>query len=142
VTVEFSGDIGQVDASSSFAAGQNRGFERVPVSPAVVVADTTPPVVSNFVPAVGTPVTAQQPVQFDVTDDSGQFRRINVHAVYGDGVEEVVHNGDSFRGYYSTSSSRVIIAGGFRYTVLRAGGWPSTPRITIFAIDVAGNEAA
>lgn len=104
--------------------------------------DTEAPVVGNFVPPVGTPVTAQQPLQFDVTDNEGQFRRIIVHAVYADGVEEVVHNGESFRGLYATVSARVLITDGYRYTVKRSGGWPSTPRITIFAIDVAGNEAA
>jgi hypothetical protein len=106
------------------------------------VLDTTAPVVDNFVPALGTPITSHQPIQFDVTDNSGQFRRVIVHAVFADGVTEVVHDGDQFRGYYLTDSSRVLIAGGLRYTALRAGGWPSAPTFNIFAIDASGNEAA
>ena len=37
---------------------------------------------------------------------------------------------------------RTMIAGGFRYTVLRTGGWPGAPTIQTFAIDRAGNEAS
>ncbi len=79
-------------------------------------------------------------MSFDVTDNSGLFSTIILHAVYADGIEEVVHDGTNFRGLYQTSSSRVIITDGWRYTVLRTGGWPSSPvTIRAFAVDGEGN---
>ena len=121
--------------------GQSLGFEFA----VVVVLDTTPPVVGNFVPELGSNLPAAQPIRFDVTDDSGDFRRIIVHARFADGLEEVIHNGDSFRGLYGGGNSgRSLITGGFQYNVFRAGGWPQggPVAINVFAIDVAGNEAA
>lgn len=105
-------------------------------------ADTTAPSVANFTPAAGTPIARTAAVSFDVTDESGDFRRIFVVAFFpATGVAEVVHDGDAFRGYYAASSSRTMIASGFRYSVLRTGGWPAAPTIQTFAIDRAGNEA-
>jgi hypothetical protein len=103
--------------------------------------DTTPPVVGAVSPAPGTAISPTQPVTFQVTDDSGVFRRIVVNATYPTGVVECVHDGDGFRGFYSLNSTRVAITQGFAYSLLRAGGWPGSPTITVFAIDAAGNEA-
>jgi hypothetical protein len=118
-----------------------------PLGPSAIIGviDETPPVVGNFSPALGGTIAAQQPVSFRVTDDSGGFRRIIVHARFADGLEEVVFNGDSFRGLYGNNNSkRVIVAGGFDFTILRGGGWPQggPVAINVFAIDQAGNEAA
>lgn len=105
--------------------------------------DATPPVVGNFSPVAGTPISKVTPIAFDVTDESGAFRRIFVVAFYPTtGISEVIHDGDGFRGYYSATSARQAIAGGFRYSVLRAGGWSAAPTIQTFAIDLAGNEVS
>ena len=105
--------------------------------------DESAPVVANFNPAPGTPITRTAPIAFDVTDDSGDFRRIFVVAFFpATGATEVVHDGDSFRGHYAAGSGRTMIASGFRYTLLRTGGWPGAPTIQTFAIDRAGNEAS
>lgn len=107
--------------------------------------DTIKPVVGPFVPVLGGTIATLQAIAFRVTDDVGAFRRIIVHARFTDGLEEVVHNGDSFRGLYGNgNSSRVIVAGGFDYSILRAGGWPQggPAAINVFAIDITGNEAA
>lgn len=106
-----------------------------------VVVDSTPPAIGNFSPAPGSVIAGTTTVVFDVTDDGGSFRRVIVTALFPrTGIEEVVHDGDGFRGLYSVVSSRVIIAGGFRYNVTRSGGWPSSPEFKVFAIDPAGNE--
>jgi hypothetical protein len=102
--------------------------------------DSTAPVIGNFSPAQGSQIDANQSIYFEVTDTSGTFRRIIVHAVFEDGIEEVVHDGSSFRGRYQVGNTRVIITNGWAYTLLRYGGWPSSPTIRIFAIDAAGNE--
>jgi len=115
----------------------------------VILALPTPdiikPIVGNFLPALGSNIPSTQPISFTVTDDSGAFVRIIVHARFADGLEEVVHNGDSFRGLYGGgASSRILAAGGFGYTVFRTGGWPqgAPVALNVFAIDAAGNEAA
>jgi hypothetical protein len=114
----------------------------VPQPPAPPV-DTSVPVVGNFNPTPGTPIARTGPISFEVTDDSGDFRRIFVVAFFpATGVTEVVHDGDGFRGHYAAGSSRSMIAGGFRYTLLRTSGWPGAPTIQTFAIDRAGNEAS
>jgi len=105
--------------------------------------DLTPPFVGNFDPPAGTAILKTTPVSFDITEESGEFGRIFVVAFYAaTGVSELIHDGDGFRGYYAATSSRQVIAGGFRYTVLRSRGWPSAPTIQTFAVDRAGNEAS
>lgn len=107
----------------------------------VVEPETTPPVVSNFDPSPGSQIQRTAPVGFDVTDDSGAFSRIMVTAWFKDtGIQEVVHDGDGFVGYYTATSSRVPITGGFRYSVARFGGWTSAPTIRVYPIDAVGNQ--
>lgn len=103
--------------------------------------DAIPPTVGNFVPASGTPIAKTASVRFDVLDNSGNFARIFLVAAFDEsGVQEVIHDGDNFAPYYA-HSSRVAIAGGFRFTVSRTTGWPSAPRIRIFPLDASGNQA-
>lgn len=106
--------------------------------------DETPPEVGNLSPAPGTPITTTTPLAFDVTDDSGAFRRVLLAVAFTTGslagVTELVHDGDAFVGHYSVGCSRTPIAGGFRYTILRAGGWPASPTLRVFAFDRSGNE--
>jgi len=104
--------------------------------------DTTAPVVGNFSPPAGTPIAKLTPITFEVTEDSGDFQRIFVVAFFPTtGLVEVIHDGDGFRGFYAANSARAMIAGGFRYTVLRSGGWLGAPTIQTFAVDRSGNEA-
>ncbi len=119
------------DAIEMFSAG---------VSP-VVPLDVAAPITTNVQPAPGTPITASMPIQFDVTDDTGTFRRVLVAAYFPTtGATLLVHDGDSFLGGFSGSSSRAMIAGGFRYTIRPDGGWTSSPTIRVFAIDQSGKE--
>lgn len=101
----------------------------------------TPPTITNFVPAVGSQITRLQQLQFDVTDD-GPLRRVILEVRYPEnGIQEVIHDGVGFGlKYQGGSNTRTQIAGGFRYTMLRDGGWPENPTITPFAIDISGSE--
>ena len=107
--------------------------------------DSTSPVVSNFTPALGSSILSTTPLGFDVTDNSGSFRRIVVGALFASlGLQEVVHDGVSFMPNYTGTC--VGIANGFRYLVSRAGGWPlasptTTVTFNVWAIDKGGNEA-
>lgn len=103
--------------------------------------DVTAPITSNVQPTPGTPISSTTPVSVDVTDDQGAFRRVLV-AVELDGLTELAWDGDAWLGHYAGGGSeRTPISGGFRFTVLRDGGWPSSPTLRVFAIDLSGNEA-
>jgi hypothetical protein len=107
--------------------------------PAGGPSDTTPPDVFDFQPAPGTRIGRSQPISFSVTDGSGSFALIFISAAYP-GVEEVVFDGTSFRAPYNGSPSPAAIAGGYRFTVTRAGGWPARPTIRTIPVDAAGNK--
>jgi len=102
--------------------------------------DTTPPVIDNFDPVVGTPLARNASVRFDVTDEIS-LRRVIVLATLG-GETYVVHDGFAFRGDFSNLSTRSAIANGWRYTVKRNGGWVDAPTFEVCAIDTSGNEAS
>lgn len=100
------------------------------------------PTVTNITPAPGSVRSANDAIQFDVTDDSGAFRRIFVTCAFAlSGVTEAVHDGTSFVGLYAAGSSRQAIALGYRYTVVRAGGWTSSMTWRVYPIDQSGTEA-
>lgn len=117
------------------------GFWAARVWPANV-SDSTAPVISNITPAPGSNISPNQIVQFDVTDNIA-FRRIVITALYPNGLHEVIHNGDAFTANYAVGSGRTNLVGGYRYTVIRNGGWTigNNPTLLAYAIDTAGNEA-
>ena len=101
--------------------------------------DDEAPVVSNFSPPLGSTIAAQDPIFFDVTDNSGQFKRVLV-AIEQGSATELIHDGTSFLEPYDALSSRTNIQGGFRYRVRRSGGWVEDPTGQVFAFDKSGNE--
>jgi hypothetical protein len=124
-------------------SGSPGGFEQVNYerTPPATPVDATSPTIGSIVPAPGTAIASTDPLQFDVTDNSGAFRRILIAVVLA-GVTELAHDGNSFLGNYAGGAcSRTAISGGFRFVVLRDGGWPSSPTIRVFAVDQSGNEA-
>ena len=108
--------------------------------------DNIPPVLLNFSPPVDGELSLNTILSFDVTDNSSFLRRIILHiAIPNVSGSEVVHNGESFnqRHYSNVANTRLVIPGGFRYSIHRDGGWPSGPgnvMLIPFAIDIAGNE--
>ena len=101
----------------------------------------TPPIVNNFSPLAGGPLTKFQPISFDITDDL-TFRRVLIRADYSSSMKsEVVFDGSSFLvNYLGVSNTTTAISGGFHYSILRDGGWPEGPKIVPYAIDVSGSE--
>lgn len=106
--------------------------------------DSVPPDVAVVSPAPGSIISASTPLVVDVTDDSGQLRRaILAVDLAGLQLEEIAHNGDRFGPRYQGSTNSVAaIANGFRYTLLRDGGWPAAPTLWAEALDTSGNENA
>lgn len=101
--------------------------------------DGSAPVVGNFVPTPGTPIATTAHLQFDVTDNLSSLRAVFVVCFFASGAVEVVYDGSAFRAGYE-SSTRTGIAGGYRFTVFRTGGWTSAPSLQMFAFDTSGNE--
>lgn len=102
--------------------------------------NVTAPDVGNYVPPRRTRLQPNQPIQFDVTDDSGQFLRVRVDLYYPNtGLTETVYNGFSFLGLYAGPSRATAIAGGVRFIIARTGGWPSKPSVIVDPIDIYGN---
>jgi hypothetical protein len=104
----------------------------------------TAPVIANIDPPPGEVLSANEPVSFDVTDDSGSLLRVIIGVAYSSGalagVTEIAHDGDSFIGFYTASCTRDPISDGFHYSLVRDGGWPASPTVVIFAFDHSGNE--
>lgn len=103
-----------------------------------LVVDETTPTIGNISPTPGTPIRSSDTVSFNVTDDA-EIRHVEVRVSQGSTVE-TVFNGSVFVGRY-TGSTRVAISGGQRFTVLRNGGWTSSPTFSVSAIDSSGNKA-
>lgn len=103
--------------------------------------DLAAPTVSLVSPPTIEELAPGSPLVFDVTDNIG-LRRVFVGVRLPlRGAEDVVHQGDRFAAGYAASSTRVAISGGWRYSVVRAGGWPENPTLDVYAIDTGGTEA-
>lgn len=121
-------------AQYSFLPG---GVANIGFAGTVLVPGT--PTVTLVTPPTG-PTTAATPVVVDVTD-SAPLRRVIIAARFATlGAEEVVHQGNRFAVAYS-SSTRTAITNGWRYTLLRNGGWPADVTVDFYAIDTTGTEA-
>jgi hypothetical protein len=120
------------------------GFFRVAyVAEVFIPPEPTPPIVDGLIPAAGTNVSVSRVLQFDVTDTEG-FTRIIVKAQkVGVLLDEVVHDGTQFGAMYqNASNTRTPITDGYRYTILRDGGWVvGGPTLTVYATDTRGAEA-
>lgn len=103
--------------------------------------DVAPPVVTVVGPPITTAIVASTALAFTVTDDVALRRVMVVARLAQLGLEEVVHQGDRFAVLYAGASTRMPIAGGYSYSVLRNGGWPADVTIDVYSIDTAGNEA-
>lgn len=100
--------------------------------------DSTPPTVTDIVPAPGTPIGRQQIVSVTVEDAIG-LRRVLLTVTLG-GVTEVAHTGEGFVAPYSLGSYDAPTANGRRYHLKRTGGWTAPPTFSVYAFDVDGNE--
>lgn len=108
------------------------------LSAVAIVSDA--PISTVVSPASGV-LDAQGAIVLDVTDTDSALRRVFlVMRIPALGLEELVHQGDRFTPTYAARSTRVAIADGFRYTINRAGGWPASPVLDVYPIDVSGQE--
>lgn len=98
------------------------------------------PVVGDFVPAVGTTIMPATPLAFEVTDPNGLgFAALVVVIAYPNGTTEVAFAGGQLTPLYVGGSSAAPISDGFAFSLKRAGGWPQSPTMTVYAVDLDGN---
>lgn len=106
-----------------------------------------PPTVVNFSPSVGTDILANTVLSFDVVDFQGnnpvEITYVIISAYYPDlGAEEVIFDGQNFGPTYTNNSNTVNpITAGFSFSCLRDGGWPDSPYINVYAVNIYGQVA-
>lgn len=98
--------------------------------------DTLPPTVTMITALEN--LGRFQPIVFDIQDETLlSFHCVFVYYPNTFNLYEVAFDGDlthiGARGAYAVS--RVAVTGGWRYTVLRNGGWPSRPVVVARATD-------
>lgn len=103
--------------------------------------EVNPPSVTVVSPAAGSTITVATPLVVDVVDAEGHLQTTVVSISFDDSTEaEVAHNGSIFSSRY-LGSTRTAIANGFRYSLVRVGGWRASPRLHVYAFDSKGNQA-
>lgn len=99
-------------------------------------------VVSNYVPAQGSPITPGTAITFDVTGPA--LVALVVTVVYPDtGATEVVFDRDGFSANFVPNGSflgseQQPIANGFHFILRRRGGWPLSPSVQVQGGTVEG----
>lgn len=103
--------------------------------------DTNLPVITIVSPIIGSTILKSTSLVIDVTDNLGLLVDVSISAELTSlPAEESVYSNSTFSNAYN-ASVRVGITNGFRFTINRNVGWPSSPTVKIVAIDTAGNKA-
>lgn len=101
--------------------------------------DGAAPVVTLVSPLTGQ-VEGAGALIVDVTDNVQLGRVFVVVRFPAIAREELVHQGERFTPDYNGQSTREPIAGGYRFTLRRSGGWPASPLLDVYAVDASGTE--
>lgn len=133
-------EIGSIELNTFEATFFDEECEPCVDCPEPEVPDITPPVVSGFLPAPGTVLGVNDPVQFDVTDTSGSLRAVVVAvSLVPSGSVELAYDPAGFMPRYR-NSSMVAIANGLRFSLRRVGGWAGQSiDVKVIAVDPSGN---
>lgn len=112
-------------------------------APAPDVADVEPPTVS-FAVASGTTIKKTDAVAVEVADET-ELALVLITASYPSGAYEVIYEtpssgeGSGFAPFF-VGSSKSAITGGWRFRLVRTGGWPGAPTIKVRPFDRGLNE--
>lgn len=99
----------------------------------------TPPTVTVISPPPGSPLAAGDLVTVEVVDDVAMGARPLILFVVTPFATEVAFDGERFRTPYAGAFTP--IAGGFRLSVRRGGGWQGNVTFQAIATDARGAEA-
>lgn len=114
--------------------------------PEVLPLPVATPAVSDVSPAPGTPILRTTPLTFRVADADADMARVLAWVAFADaggrpvGSPELALDGAGFTPLYAALSTRTPTAGGFAFSLLRTGGWPGAPTLSVLATDAGGRE--
>lgn len=96
---------------------------------------------TNAVPSSGSEITNTTVATFDVKDTEAFLGRVLIAVEYEalGGATELVWDGAQVCGPAFTVT-KVAITDGWRYSVLRKGGWPASPKLRVFLTNFGGRE--
>jgi hypothetical protein len=96
-------------------------------------------VIIDLITPIGT-ISKTTPIIIDVYGTTVPLRRAWINAAYAGVIsDDMVHNGDRFgAAYQGVTNNRANITNGYRFTLLRDGGWPGTPSLDVHAVDTQG----
>lgn len=85
-------------------------------------------------------ISRTTPIIIEVYSTAVPLRRAWVSASYaGLLIDDMIHNSVRFgSAYQGSTNQRANITNGYRFTLLRDGGWPGTPQIDVHAVDTLG----
>jgi hypothetical protein len=106
------------------------------ILPIFTTTDITPPIVLNVLP-VGGLVLRSSVVSFEVLD-LVRLSAVVIMAYYSPSEFEVVWDSTTFSFNYENSNRSPII-NGWRFNLVRRGGWHKSPSIRVLAVDGSGN---
>lgn len=98
------------------------------------------PAVGSISPTPDSVIGPSTPITFTLTDTVSIVAALVLAKFPQSGLYEVVHDGSAFSSNYAAGSTRSPISGGWSYSVVRTGGWPSSPTIVPVAVDAGGGE--
>lgn len=103
--------------------------------------DTTAPEIGSPTPSTSVKLTRGGEWEVTVTDDE-DLDLVEIFVLYAaTGDYEVAYDGEAFAPRYVAKSTRTNVSGGYRFKLIRTGGWPAHPTFKVRARDAANNEA-
>lgn len=95
---------------------------------------------ANASPVADTEITNTQTITLDVLDTETELGRVLIAIQYDafGGATELAWDGQAACGPFMITS--VPIPDGRRYSILRIGGWPASPKIRVFLTNFGGRE--
>lgn len=103
--------------------------------------DAEGPRIENLSPAPGVLPGVNQPIEFDIVDDTPDLDAVYIWIDFDDLPHvELVYDSDVFVKPYTSACTITPNATGFHVVIFRSGGWPSAFYITVKGHDASGNK--
>lgn len=118
-------------AGGAVAPPATLGFRSPAMKPEV-------PVVADWLPPDGGTLGAAEPISFSVSTEASPFTVVIWVRFDATGAAELAFDGRAARGRYQVSASQE--GGGIRYELRRAGGWPGSPAVVVYAVSAEPEE--